>query len=276
MAKKKRATRNAPNVTFEVCFEAPHITPEAVPLRSFSDALAAVQDLAAGRDPFETSHVPPEKVIGLVEVQEGSAVYQCVARAPDEALTNLRHVNRILSIGQNGDAKPDEETTDFLVASLRPIEALSEIAKRLQCEVKVRVNRNQPLFTVGSKDYKRISTHLLIEGETSVVGEVLRVGGATKNRCLLRVPGRHRGLYCDVATRDLARKLGEHIYETVVAQGTAKWIHSSWRIVSFQIKSFTQPKVSNTAKVITELRKAGFDAWDKIDDPETFLREVNS
>lgn len=68
--------------TFEVRFVGPGLSLEKIPLRAVSDALSAVPDLAAGRDPFETAHVPAELSIGLVDVRQGSAVYSCVARAP--------------------------------------------------------------------------------------------------------------------------------------------------------------------------------------------------
>jgi len=36
---------------------APDLSPERLPLRQVNDVLSAVQDLASGRDPFESSHV---------------------------------------------------------------------------------------------------------------------------------------------------------------------------------------------------------------------------
>jgi hypothetical protein len=67
MAKKKVTP------TFLVRFVAPHISPETVRLRMMTDALAAVQDLACGRDPFATPHVPEEKTIGLFEIHRQSS-----------------------------------------------------------------------------------------------------------------------------------------------------------------------------------------------------------
>jgi hypothetical protein len=109
--------------TFEVRFIGPKLTPETIPLRAVSDALSALQDLASGRDPFETQHVPSEKSIGLVKVSNGSAVYSLVSRAPDEARTNLGRVGRLLS----SDTEDDQDS-DTLITALRPIESLSQIA----------------------------------------------------------------------------------------------------------------------------------------------------
>src|SRR5687767_11640675 len=110
-------TNEKPIPTFEVRFIAPGISPAKLPLRAVSDVLSAVQDLASGRDPFETPHVPQEKSIGLVDVTTGSAIYRVVSRAPSEALLNLRRVGMLLS------APNDQEMDgEGLVAALRPIE----------------------------------------------------------------------------------------------------------------------------------------------------------
>ena len=77
MASKRTAT-----ATFVVRFVGPDVAPERIPLRAVTDALSAVQDLASGRDPFETQHVPPDKGIGLIRVRGGSARYFCVLARP--------------------------------------------------------------------------------------------------------------------------------------------------------------------------------------------------
>ena len=269
---KKQTTKKKTTATFEVRFVAADLEPEKIPLRSVSYALSAVQDLASGRDPYEMQHVPPEKVIGLVDVQKGSAIYSCVSRAPHEALDNFGSVATILAGSDNED-----DCGDRVVAILRPIQSLSEVAKSLGCRVEIaRTGRVKPIFSVEENDYRRISKSLLLTGETTITGRVERVGGVTGLRCMLDVPGRHRRLYCNVLGRDLARRLGQHLYEEIVATGTAVWIHRSWRIHEFTIRNFTQPRLGNSDEAINELRDAGLSAWDEIDDPEKYIRELRS
>ncbi|MCC6492639.1 MAG: hypothetical protein IT424_06435 [Pirellulales bacterium] len=267
MAKAKRK----PAATFELRFVAPDLVPEAISLRNVSDALAAVQDLAVGRDPWEMASVPAEKSIGLLDVKRGSAVFECLSHSPQEAIANLSRVAGILSDGESAN---EEDDGDRLIAALRPIKNLSDIASRVGCVLEVRLagrHRNGPLFTVGRQDFQRISRRLMLTGETTVIGTVLRVGGATRWRCLMRVPGRRRALYCDVRNRDLLRRLGEHLTENIVATGTATWIHRTWRIYRFEIKDFTQPHLGNVGEAIGELRNAGLSAWDKVSDPRKYL-----
>jgi len=262
-----------PSATFEVRLVGPDLTPEDIPLRAFSDALSAVQDLASGRDPFETPHVPQERSIGLLNVRRGSVVYSCISRAPEEAKANLCRVAAMLS-----SACEQEMEEDGLVAALRPIESLSTVARSIGCQVEVAlVNHQQsPLFVIGEDAFQQLSNRLLLRGETTVVGRVERVGGATSMRCLLRVPGRRRGLYCNVANKQLVRRLGQHLYEQVAATGTAIWIHRTWRIYRFTIRDFTQPQLGDPDEAMRELHNAGLKAWDEIENPDAFIEELRS
>ncbi|MBU4270818.1 MAG: hypothetical protein KKE86_06795 [Planctomycetes bacterium] len=257
--------------TFEVRFVGPGLAPERIPLRAVSDALSAVQDLASGRDPYETPHVPLDKGIGLVKVRRGSAVYSCVSRAPDEAISNLSHVGLLLS--STGDHGGEE---DGLVAALRPVESLSDVARSIGSRVEVSLVNHDgpPLFVIDKDAFQRISSRLLMHGDTTVIGRVERVGGATNMRCMMRVPGRRRALHCDVKGNDLVRRLGQHLYEQIVATGTATWIHRSWRIYRFKIRDFTQPKLGDPIEAIERLRNAGLKAWDHIPDPDALFQEL--
>ncbi|MGA9057839.1 MAG: hypothetical protein WB763_15150 [Terriglobia bacterium] len=258
-----------PKATFEVRLVGPELAPERMPLRAVNDVLSAIQDLASGRDPFDLPRVPVEKSISLARIRSGSAVYTCVARSPREARSNLARVGKLLSCG-NGEGIED----DGLIAALRPIELLSDVARTVNCQIEIALKKAAPpLFTIAMDAYQRISEKLLLTGETTVIGRVERAGGATSMRCLLRIPGRRRGLYCGVAGRKLVQRLGQHLYEEIAATGTATWIHRTWRIYRFTIRDFTQPRLGNPREALEELRRAGLEAWDNIGNPVAFLEE---
>lgn len=265
----RKMYEKAPRQTFELRLVGPGVTPEVVPLRAVSDALAAIQDLASGRDPYETPKVDPEQGIGLIDVRRGSAVYACYSRAPDIARNNLNRVQALLSDGEGAV----QDDADRVVSILKPIKSLSEVARSLNCELQVRINRRELLFSVKSNDYERLSKKLLMDGDSTVYGKIERVGGATEMKCVLRIPDRRQLLYCTVRDREVARQLAQHLYESIVATGKATWIHSSWRIVAFSITGFTQPQMGNTKKAIERLRNAGLSAWDDVPDPEQLISE---
>lgn len=260
-----------PTPTFSVRFVADGLSPHEVPLRAVSDALAAVQDLASGRDPFVTAKVDPQKAINLVEVRGGSAIYSCVSHAPEEAMTNLIRVGAML-------AATAEVHDNALISVLKPIERLSEVARTLGCRLEVISSdpHAEPLLVVEDQSYERISEKVLVRGDATVIGQVERAGGATEMRCLLRVPGRRHLLYCGVRSKELVQRLGQHLYERIAAVGTAVWIQRTWYIYEFTINDFSQPSIGNARDAIERLRSAGLSDWDQVEDPEAAIRGLRS
>lgn len=261
--------------TFEVRLVGPKVAPDKVPLHAVSDLLAAIQDMAAARDPFVSRHVPPEQAIGLVDVTSGSAVYKCVSPSPEEAWKNLHVIGAYLAAAE---ARREEHEPDQLIATLGAIDTVSGIARNMGCRVEVWHPRSGPgpLLTITDRAYENLSQRLFVRGETTVFGKIERAGGATEMRCLLRVPGRQRLLYCSVASKDIVQQLGRHLYENIAATGEATWIHRSWRMLAFEIKSFVKPKLGNPLKAIEELREAGMDAWDQVENVQAYLEDLRS
>jgi hypothetical protein len=74
---------------------------------------------------------------------------------------------------------------------------------------------------------------------------------------------------------EVARKLGDRLYQEVTVQGTAKWLKSSWRIVAFTINDVRPLNQGSIGEAIEALRKVGGDGWDQIDDPDAYLEEVS-
>ena len=262
-------TKRNHDPTFVVRLVAPGLSPSKLPFRVVSAALSAVQDLASGRDPLESRQVPDEKVIGLVNVRKGSAIYSCISRSPTEARTNLRIVGEILA-GAIDAENPDER----LASALKPIEKLSEVAKTFggRVEVALAAQPREPLFRIEKEDFSKLSAKLFLKGETTVIGTVKRAGGQTDMKCALSVPGRRRLLFCDVKSKEIVQRLGRHLYEEIAAQGEVTWIHSSWHIYKFTIHDFSQPRIGDAGKALEKLRLSGLGAWDKIDDPQELLK----
>ncbi len=264
-----------PPTIFEVLFEGEDLYPEKIPLRTLSDSLAAIQRLATGNE-IDAEEIEEEEEedgsLRLVGVKRGSAIYQVAgpsSASPAMARGNLKMVGKLLENPEHADAQDDY--------MLSPIERLSTAARRLQCTITVREpgKRGAVLAKIEPVSYEAISRTLLITGETSFVGQVQRVGGATAVRCGLRVPFKNRMLICKVANSQIARKIGERLYQEIVVFGTANWLKNSWRLFSFTIKDVQQPSQGSILEAIEALREAGGSAWDAIEDPEAYLEEVS-
>jgi hypothetical protein len=265
-----------PLPVFEVHFEGEKIYPEEIPLRTMSDALSAIQRLVTGAESAEeeAEDETTDDSLRLLEVKRGSAVYKVGGPPVSAAKRNLRTLGRALANPEDLDAE-----YDYI---LSPIERLSAVARRLECTITLREpgTKSVPgaiLAKIEQLSYEAISKSLLVQGETSFTGEVVRVGGATALRCGLRVPFQTRLLICKVKDAKVARIIGQHLYRDVDVTGVAQWLKNSWRVFSFTIHEVReQPVQGSIVEAMEALREAGGKAWDLVDDPRGYLEGIEN
>ena len=215
----------APEPIFEVVFLGAGIYPEKIPLGMLARTLTAIQRIASGLEMEEEEDESTESQaetgeIRLLNMARGSAVFRFVGASADEAIQHLRLVGAVL-------AKPEElGLNDYI---LSPLERISASARSLGCEIIVRRpgKSGAVLAKIGPHSYEEIAKTAFITGETSITGEVKRVGGATEVRCALRVPFQQHLLYCKVQNAAVARKLGDCLYKRVSANGRVQWIRGT-------------------------------------------------
>jgi hypothetical protein len=266
-----KQVKKKPEAVFEVVFDGPDIFPEAIPLGTLTQTLSAVRRLAAGTDApeeDEDAEAPDDQSIRLLDVVRGSAVFRFVGPAALIALANLRGTGEIL---QNPEAIGDK---DYI---LNPVAKLSATAKRIGCPIVVREpgKDGTVLARIEPSTYETISDRLFVKGETEFTGRVERVGGATQVRCGLRVHFQTRMLICMVASREVARELGDCLYRNVSVKGDALWVKHTWRVVDFTIKSVVRLNPGKLTEAFQALRDAGGKGWDNIPDPRAYLEEVS-
>ena len=121
--------RGGPSSSFEIRFDGPQISPEAIPLRVLTPHPSAVQRLLADdEEQAEGMEDEAERPVGielhLLDVKRGSATYPVFADHQDEALTRLRLAGQILASPERVNKAP---------VVLSPVEELSGIAKSLRC-----------------------------------------------------------------------------------------------------------------------------------------------
>lgn len=75
---------------------------------------------------------------------------------------------------------------------------------------------------------------MILTGETTLYGEVKRVGGFKPRVVLKTIQG--DTIYCD-ASKALAQELGRRLYTEVGVRGQAKWNMQTLRIDAFIIES---------------------------------------
>ncbi|MBK8913562.1 MAG: hypothetical protein IPM64_03005 [Phycisphaerales bacterium] len=258
---------------------APGMQPSAVPLRSLAGILNAVQrlidqreedDTEEGQEPDPGKETSP-RTLNLLDVATGSAVYR--VGAPDRQV-----VLNLLSVTARQIDTPGE--ADWTTPTLSSLKELSDIARRLGCEIEfINPGGGGSLTDVIAKitpdTYRTVSACAIIRGETSIYARIERVGGATEMHCGIRLPeASRRMVICRVKTADLARELGQWLYQHVTLTGEAGWLRHGWQLKHFVISSFEPPKTGSIVDVLRKAHDSGGSAWDEIEDPEAYLAEM--
>jgi hypothetical protein len=258
------------------------IKPWHVPMRSLARLMDAIQRLVAQEEEVEDSieevpEVPPEQIVSLgsnvlklVGIRTTSAGYAISTPVRASALSLLT------ATGQAIENPSESEWTGPTISSLKDV---SEIAKSLGVKVEIRKPGSRRrlgdvIAKITPDTYEQVSQSAFVHGETSLLGRLVRIGGAEEARCALRIPDESKLVYCGIASDELARKLSNHLYDHVSVHGEATWLRATWRICGFEIKAFDPPKTGTFQDALSDIWRAGGKAWDKVKNPNRFIAEM--
>ena len=68
--------------------------------------------------------------------------------------------------------------------------------------------------------------------------------------------------------------MGKYIYTDVVLSGQAVWYRFNNQLRSLAVSAFDPAKTVPFSEIAREICEAGGNAWDRIADPEAFIREM--
>lgn len=110
-----------------------------------------------------------------------------------------------------------------------------------------------------------------INGETTLYGEIIEVGGETPTLQFRVLNG--QVISC-IVSKEMARKLGKRLYEGVGIRGLAHWDTQTLKVESFEVYELTDYEEINLVDAFAEVREAVGDAFDHIDDVNAFVSEI--
>ncbi len=274
---ESHVVQRKPPPSFEVRLVGTNLRPWSVPMRALSRALQAVQRLIEGDQPESAEegesapgHDQTHGSLHLLSVTSGSAKYGVAADDSAIAVAALRLA---------GGAIDAPGTADWTQPLLSAIEDLSGVARTLGCTIEFRHpgKSGAVLATIKPETFGLVSSTAFVTGESSVIGTVERVGGATEMHCGLRVPSQpDRMVICRVDNAELVRELGKYVYQPVIVSGPVTWLRAGWRIRHVHVRSVSPAKRASVQQTLAEMRRIGGSDWARIDDPDRFIMEMRS
>ena len=240
-----------PAPTFQVRLKGKGMSPEIVSIGRMNDLLAALQTLSRSE-------------IRLIDVKRGSTVYQFYANDEELTLRSLATCGKAIS-------NPGEFLHRGMV---KAFDKLSSVIEKLSCYLMVETEKAAwKEWKLENDQWEEIKTDFIVADESIVYGEVVRVGGASGKRCTIRTSD-SKLLYCNVSSDEVARDLGGYLYKKVDLHGRGLYFIRDWSIISFTVYSFNERKPSSFEEAYRDMRSAGGEAWDGIQDSQQFLKDL--
>lgn len=182
-------------------------------------------------------------IIGLVDVNEGSARFSFSASKPEIILAAFLVVSSAISSGDYAKLPSN---------SINSLKKISDFTKRRNCSVEFALSSelDKPTARITAETIINIPESHYVSGETSLIGRIERVGGV-KPKVTIRMAD-DLLLYCEI-DEHFAKTLGQNLYKEVAFKGTAKWLLEDNTIVSFDIHEILSYKNSSIKDGIDEL-----------------------
>nr|PZN74554.1 MAG: hypothetical protein DIU57_19195 [Pseudomonadota bacterium] len=237
----------------EIHIQGPHVRPDQVPVRhlfSFLDRYEKLLKELACPD----GKPGPDLYLRLTGVKEGSLCIECVA--PDE----LQTANKTLSEIVKGSAPPPPN-------AVRSLNDLQRMVEKRGWKVEF---TGDEIGTLSIPGEKRL-TPTCIEGETTLYGECIQVGG---KEARLKLSGYKGKTLTIEISKELAKEIGRHLYEEIGVCGKGKWDFNTGTLLTFRADKLLPYRKTPLDSAIEALQKTAGPDWAKIDDIDKFLRSL--
>ena len=162
------------------------------------------------------------------------------------------------------------ETQDFTnlpTKSIQDFQEIQKIVRAKNCTAEF-VYQGETLASIDSNTKIAVPKTGVLRGETTLYGEVKRVGGKNPSAAIELDSG--ETITCNL-TKALAKRLGAKLYSNVALKGIATWRITDYQILDFSIEEFNDIRKGSNQEAMTRLSQSLGSYWDGIDDIDNFL-----
>lgn len=157
-----------------------------------------------------------------------------------------------------------EKLPNTTVRALRPI---LRFVREHGCNAEFRLSYGNRDIQATVTPETQIQQVKSIRGQTTIHGEVIRVGGVEPKIEIKTIDG--NVLFCPT-TQQIALQLAERLYQHVAVDGIATWNPETLDIEEFQITSVLSYVKVNLPQAFHQLREGAGGLYDAIDDVEKY------
>lgn len=244
----------------EIKFVGSDISPAKVRASELAKIIESVEEMIASVIVRDHPKITKESiVVGLINIEQGSVKLDFIPDLYEQGMSAFQEIGQAIN-SKNFSKLPKD--------SIRSLNLISSFTKKYNCagELRSRTSDNVPLAVITSEI--KIEPDSILKGQTTLYGNVIRVGGKTPKIMLETIEG--LTIFCDI-DQNLAIHLGNKLYKAVGLKGTASWNSRDFSIESFRIESITDYEEISLSKSINELSKLAGKYFSDIDDVEQYV-----
>lgn len=253
----------AHRTTVEVLLRGDGISPGKLRSKEIAEIIESVEDMIASTVVQDHPELKKESIIiGLRGVREGSIGLEFSPNLEELTLPATYRITR--SIVQ-------DDFTSLSNNTLTSLRKLSAFTRRHNCRAEFStLNGKIEALAVVTPETK-IPERYSISGETSLYGEITRVGGAEPKIQFKTLEGEI--IYCST-DREIARKAGTKLYNRVEIQGVAEWNSETLKIETFHVTDISDYEEIRLSEAFEELSDLIGNSLDYIDNVDDFVSEI--
>ncbi|QUS60469.1 hypothetical protein IQE94_13400 [Synechocystis sp. PCC 7339] len=255
-------TQSYGDTTIETSLTGAGISPGKVRSKDIGELITATEEIISTyvHDKHSEIHAN-DIIIGLKNVKGDGYILEYQPSLPEITVPAFEAVSHCI------------ETRKLEILPSKTVESIAKIR-----QLSKKGGFNTEFYAVnGSRKYLtsinqtlEIPASITMQGETTLYGEIIRVGGSEPKVAIKIMSGRI--LYCD-AKKAIVRQAGQRLYEIVGIRGNVEWRMNDMEIQSFQIIEFTDYQDSPITETFNHLKQSISDAFSHIDDPVSYFAE---
>lgn len=250
---------------FEVHVTGEGVSPENVQVRAIAGFLVAVEEIVLAI--AKQDH--PDLDLG----KQGALKFESLKKGSLDIAYMENHSLASPSLGRFVDVVNSGDGSSLSARALKRVKEFVDLNRTNKTTTEISENSNGRKVLATITPDTTIAGPALISGVTTLYGELLRIGGASGPRALMRFSN-SPPLSCKVKSTELASEMGERLYETIGVRGKGEWKVGSMEIHEFRIEELTKYRQTTLTKAFESLREVAGKYYDEIEDIDAFVADL--
>ncbi|MBI4332457.1 MAG: hypothetical protein HY673_14385 [Chloroflexi bacterium] len=247
----------------EIRFSGEGVKPETTKASDIADIIKAIESMLESyifRDHPDTDK--DAVIVGLVSIENLSVGLTFRSQIPAITIRAFEKVGEAVATGQYSELPP---------ASLEALNTIALFTRRRQCTTDFIVRNGQRKTVATMTPQTKIERLPSLTGETTIYGQVIRVGGRDPKVWVELINGDQ--ITCE-ASVDIVRKLGGKLYDIVGLSGSARWNPKSLALEGFTAKDITPYEETPLEDAFGQLAKVAGQYYADVNDVERYIASI--